>query len=164
MRIRLAMATLLVPLLLPSLQANEKVPNSAEFLAWIYPDAYHLQMGITGEAASGQPIGETAQITTEDTMQRVVRYYAGKAGLDPSGRPIELTLPDGNPALDAAMVGIRRHDDAPSAMLLRNAGENAAAVTILYWTSGGNQKMAISITRSKDDSRTLVQLALHRLN
>lgn len=160
---RLTVAVLLNTLMVLSAHAADDAgTNSSPFREWIYPDSYVVQVGATGAHSSGEPVGETGQFTTEDSIQKVVRFYAKKAGIEPSARPVDLKLADGKPARDAGIVEIRVNDDAPSVMLLRNAGDNTTAVTLLFWSPGEEHKLVATITRGKDDTRTLIQLLLHR--
>lgn len=121
---------------------------------WVYPGAHRIQEGrMEGEP----PTAETGQYTTENSVQKVARFYAMKAGLDASDRPLDFDLP-----ADAGMVAISAKDTVPSAILLRNVGKTTTSVTLLYWTPGDKQKIAVSVTRGKNDLRTHIQLALHR--
>ena len=160
---RLIVGAVLNSLLVLSVHAEDATgTNSRMFREWTYPDSYAIQSGASGTLPSGAAVGETGQFTSKDSIQRVVKFYAKKAGVDPAASPLELQSAAGKPTGDAGIVGIRANDDAPSVMLLRNAGEHSTAVTLLYWSPGDRQKLVVSISRGKDDSRTLIQLLLHR--
>jgi|GEM_PF-2442366 len=136
-------------------QADEGRREHSPLLSeWVYPGALRIQEGRT---EGTPPKAETAQYSTTDSVQKVARFYAVKAGLDADARPLDFDLP-----ADAGMVAVRTQDDVPSAILLRNVGEATTSVLLLYWTPGDKQKLAISVTRGKEDSRTHVQLALHQ--
>ena len=163
MSTRLTVAVLLNTLMVLSAHAADDAgTNSSIFHEWIYPDSYVVQVGGTGTHSSSGNAGETGQFTTEDSIQKVVRFYAKRAGIDPTAPAVDLKLADGKPARDGGILGIRANDDAPSVMLLRNAGANTTAVTLLFWSPGGERKLVATITRGKDDARTLIQLLLHR--
>jgi len=121
---------------------------------WVYPGALRIQEGRT----EGTPAkAETAQYSTTDSVEKVARFYAVKAGLDAEAKPLDFNLP-----ADAGIMAVHAQDEMPNAILLRHVGEVTTSVLLLYWTPGDKQKLAISVTRGKDDSRTHVQLALHQ--
>ncbi len=148
--------TLLLVAIFPMMAqtADDTDATSQTFEKWVYPGSALLDEGRpTGEL----PTTGTGQYTTQDSFEKVVRFYAKTAGLDVAEKPLDFTLPGA-----AGIVGVRSRDDAPSAMLLRNAGERTLSATLLYWTPGDAQKVAVSVTRGTADERTHVQLLYHR--
>lgn len=132
---------------------NANAPSST-FDKWVYPDSRLLDEGRpTGVLSTSG----TGQYTTEDSFEKVVRFYAKTAGLDLAAKPLDFTLPG-----SAGIVGVRNRDDAPSAILLRNTGEHTLSATLLYWTPGDSEKIAVSVTRGTGDSPTHVQLLFYR--
>jgi hypothetical protein len=112
---------------------------STRFDEWVYPGSLLIH---EGRPTTAPPTQGTGQYSTKDSVQKVLRFYAEKAGFDPNAKPLDLEKPG-----DASVIAVRTHDDAPSAMMLRNAGESTLAATILNWTPGDSQKIAVSITR-----------------
>lgn len=147
---------LLTALLLPlaAIAVDDTGQPSTSFDEWVYPGSVLIQ---EGRPTAVPPTQGTGQYATTDSLQKVLRFYAEKAGLDPNAKPIDLEVPG-----DGSVIGVRTHDDAPSAMMLRNVGESTLAATILYWTPGDSQKIAVSITRGTQDERTHIQLLAHR--
>ena len=136
--------------------ADEPGEAAKTFGEWVYPDSSRLQ---EDRPAGESPVTGTGQYTTKDSVQKVAHFYARKAGLDLDSKSLDFDLPS-----YAGIVAVRARDDAPSAMFLRNAGESTVSATLLYLTPGDTQKLAVSITRGRDDERTLVQLLLHQRN
>lgn len=149
-----------IPLLLAAIlpmvaQADDNAnASSSTFDKWVYPDSRLLD---EGRPTGVLPTSGTGQYTTEDSFEKVVRFYAKTAGLDLAAKPLDFTLPG-----SAGIVGVRSRDDAPSAILLRNAGEHTLSATLLYWTPGDSEKMAVSVTRGTGDTDTHIQLLFHR--
>jgi len=112
---------------------------SATFEQWVYPGSDLLQEGrpLKDVSAAG-----TGQYTTGDTFEKVVRFYAKKAGLDPAAKPLDFTLPGA-----AGIVGVRTDDRSPSAMLVRNVGKSTSSATLVCWTAGDAEQIVVSITR-----------------
>lgn len=136
-------------------QADDGQHKHATLLSeWGYPGALRLQEGRT---EGTPPKAATAQYSTADSVQKVARFYAVKAGLDAEAKPLDFSLP-----ADAGIMAVHAQDEMPNAILLRNVGEVTTSVLLLYWTPGDKQKLAISVTRGQDDSRTHIQLALHQ--
>jgi hypothetical protein len=137
-----------------AIAVDDTLKPSTRFDEWVYPDSLLIQ---AGRPTAVPPTQGTGQYSTKDSVQKVLRFYAEKAGLDPKAKPLDLEQPG-----DASVVSVRTHDDAPSAMMVRNAGESTFAATILYWTPGGSQKIVVSITRATQDERTHIQFLMHR--
>lgn len=147
---------LLTALFLPlaAIAVDDTDQPSTRFDEWVYPGSLLIQ---EGRPTAAPPTQGTGQYSTKDSVQKVLRFYAEKAGLDPNAKPLDLEKPG-----DASIIGVRTDDDAPSAMMLRNAGESSLAATILYWTPGDSKKIAVSITRGTQEERTHIQLLFHR--
>jgi hypothetical protein len=147
---------LLTALFLPlaAIAVDDADQPSTGFDEWVYPSSLLIQ---ESRPTAVPPTQGTGQYSTKDSVQKVLRFYSEKAGLDPNENPLDLEKPG-----DASIVSVRTDDDAPSAMMLRNAGQSTLAVTILYWTPGDSQKIAVSITRGTQDERTHIQLLVHR--
>ena len=145
------LTAILLPLAAIAVDTGEP---STKFDEWVYPGAVLIQ---EGRPTAVPPTTGTGQYSTKDNMQTVLRFYAQKAGLDPNAKPLDLETPG-----DAGVVAVRDNEDGPSAMFLKNSGDSTLAATILYWTPGDSQKIAISITRGTQDERTHIQLLVHR--
>ena len=147
---------LLTALFLPlaAIAVDNTGQPSPRFDEWVYPGSLLIQ---EGRPTAVPPTQGTGQYSTKDSMQMVLRFYAERAGLDPNAKPLDLEIPG-----DAGVVGVRDHDDGPSAMILKNSGDSTLAATILYWTPGDSQKIAVSVTRGTQDERTHIQLLVHR--
>jgi hypothetical protein len=147
---------LLTAMLLPlaAIAVDDTGQPSTKFEEWVYPGSVLIQ---EARPTAVLPTTGTGQYSTKDDMQKVLRFYAERAGLDPNAKPLDLEIPG-----DGGVVGVRDHEDGPSVMILKNSGDSTLAATVLYWTPGDSQKIAVSITRGTQDERTHIQLLVHR--
>lgn len=139
-----------------------------KFSEWIYPGeelskGAVSKVGSVGEAEESKSVViQMGFYNTEAEFHEVVAFYVRKSGLTPPNwKILGREFPGTDVYLPAHFSDGSLTSEKPSVTLMHYIRENVATAQLLVTNHPEIGSIAVSITRSKDDQRTRVNLIHH---